>query len=255
MTKYRSHVAIPFLLMSIPFQTQAQIAPSNTESQQVAFRVIELTNKERVQKGLLPLKANESLFRAAKNHSQSMWDKKFFSHVCPLGSQPSGRVKSQGYDYRAVGENIAFGQPTAEVVVQAWMKSPGHRANILQPLFREIGIGYLPRHKNRGPMWTQVFGSRDTKTFALINLEAWQTTNSTVTVYLVTDKPVRRFRFGTDGVNYTDWLPYQAQFRTSLSPGVGWRSIFVELEEATGRKKRIEDSILRVDTNVKRAKS
>lgn len=133
-------------------------------SSQLINRVLELTNKERSKVGLEPLKLNKQLANAADNHSDSMARDDFFSHTGADGSSVSDRVINNGYEYSTVGENIAAGQRSAEEVVQTWMDSPGHRANILNPDYTEIGIGYEYLENDTGAVnynhyWTQVFGT------------------------------------------------------------------------------------------------
>ncbi|MDJ0600371.1 MAG: CAP domain-containing protein [Crocosphaera sp.] len=105
-------------------------------------RVFDLINLERVENNLDPLRINEQLVMAAQYHSQSMANDDFFSHQGIDGSTPFERIRAQGYSYQAAGENIAAGFATPESVVQAWMGSSGHRANILSEHFTEIGIGH-----------------------------------------------------------------------------------------------------------------
>lgn len=127
-------------------------------------QVLELTNAERTKAGFKTLKLNSKLVNAAQNHSENMAEDDFFSHTGEDGSSVSDRVQDAGYQYSRVGENIAAGQKTAEQVVQGWMNSPGHRANILNPNFTEIGIGYEFLENDTGSVnynyyWTQVFGN------------------------------------------------------------------------------------------------
>ncbi len=133
-------------------------------SSELINQVLELTNAERAKAGFDPLKLNSQLVNAAQNHSQNMAEDDFFSHTGEDGSSVSDRVQDTGYQYSRLGENIAAGQKTAEQVVQGWMNSPGHRANILNPNFTEIGIGYVFLENDTGSVnynyyWTQVFGN------------------------------------------------------------------------------------------------
>ncbi|KYC44142.1 hypothetical protein WA1_03120 [Scytonema hofmannii PCC 7110] len=118
-------------------------------------QVIELTNLERTKKGLQPLKANAELNYVADKYAQDMFNGNFFSHTAPDGSKPWDRLKTIGYEARTVGENIAKGQRTPQQVLQGWMNSSGHRANILNPNFTEIGTGF------DNNLWVQNFGSGD----------------------------------------------------------------------------------------------
>ncbi|MGB5713959.1 MAG: CAP domain-containing protein, partial [Waterburya sp.] len=111
-------------------------------STELINQVVELTNVERTNAGLQPLKLDSQLVDAAQDHSNDMAQDDFFSHTGVDGSTPASRVTANGYEYSTTGENIAAGQTTAAGVVESWMNSPGHRANILNPDFTEIGIGY-----------------------------------------------------------------------------------------------------------------
>lgn len=115
--------------------------------------VIRLVNKERTSRGIAPLTANWQLSRVARYKSQDMADKHYFSHTSPTYGSPFQMMKSFGISYKTAGENIAYGQTTPQAVMTAWMNSSGHRANILNPNYKQIGVGYV---KN-GNYWTQEF--------------------------------------------------------------------------------------------------
>jgi uncharacterized protein YkwD len=85
--------------------------------------------------------------------------KGYFSHTGQDGRSPFDRIKQAGYPGRMMGENIAAGQTSAAAVMQAWMNSPGHRANILNCGYKEVGVGYVAGGSMRH-YWTQNFGSR-----------------------------------------------------------------------------------------------
>lgn len=110
-----------------------------------------LVNRERTARGLVPLRREATLSTAATRYAAQMVRQGFFDHVSPSGSTLVSRVRAVGYldgvrGYR-VGENIAWGTGstgTPRSIVAAWMRSPGHRANILRPAFREIGLGVAP---------------------------------------------------------------------------------------------------------------
>jgi hypothetical protein len=118
-------------------------------------QVVELTNEERAQNGLPPLKENTELNYAADQYAEQMSESGVLSHTGPDGSQPWDRAEAVGYEAQTMGENIAAGQKTPEQVVADWMNSPGHRANILNPKYTEIGVGYDDN------FWVQNFGSGD----------------------------------------------------------------------------------------------
>jgi uncharacterized protein YkwD len=129
-------------------------------------KVLELTNQFRAQNGRGALKLNTELNAAAQNHSQDMAVGDYFSHTGKNGSQPWDRAASVGYKAQSMGENIAAGYTTPEIVVQGWIDSPGHRANMLNASFTELGVGYFLLENDTGSVnysryWTQLFGSGD----------------------------------------------------------------------------------------------
>lgn len=115
--------------------------------------VIRLVNEERAKNGLSSLTYNWELSRVARIKSQDMHDNRYFSHTSPTYGTPFQMLKSFGIRYRSAGENIARGQRTPKMVVEAWMNSAGHRSNILNASFTEIGVGYVAD----GNYWTQMF--------------------------------------------------------------------------------------------------
>lgn len=130
-------------------------APATNDASVSAFetQVVELTNAERAKYGLAPLKAHAPLMAVAQAKSEDMAANNYFSHNSPTLGSPFDQMKAAGISYRAAGENIAQGQRSPEEVVQAWMNSEGHRANILNANFTHIGVGYV----ESGNYWTQQF--------------------------------------------------------------------------------------------------
>ena len=105
---------------------------------------------------------NDQLANAAESHSQDMADKNYFSHTSLDGRTFVNRITNAGYTgYSAVGENIAAGYNTANSVMDGWMNSPGHCNNIMNPIFKDLGVGYAynsgSTYKN---YWTQDFGTK-----------------------------------------------------------------------------------------------
>lgn len=115
--------------------------------------VVRLVNIERDKQGLKPLVSDWQLSRVARYKSQDMQDNGYFSHNSPTYGSAFNMMKSFGISYRTAGENIARGQRTPKEVVNAWMNSSGHRANILNSSFTKIGVGYA----KDGNYWTQMF--------------------------------------------------------------------------------------------------
>lgn len=127
--------------------------PTNSNLHPFEQEVYELTNKEREKLGLTPLKLDTELSVVSRDKSQDMLNKQYFAHESPTYGSPFDMMKAYGIDYRTAGENIAKGQRSPEEVVNAWMNSPGHRANIVSPDFTHIGVGYV----EQGNIWTQQF--------------------------------------------------------------------------------------------------
>ena len=136
-----------------------QIINVPTESQSVTSfeqKVVQLVNDVRKKNGLKALTEDWQLSRVARYKSQDMRDLGYFSHTSPTYGSPFEMMKSFGIKYRTAGENIAKGYQTPEAVVNAWMNSPGHKANILNSSYTHIGVGYVAS----GNYWTQMFISK-----------------------------------------------------------------------------------------------
>lgn len=115
--------------------------------------VVRLTNAERAKYGLAPLRMDWELCRVARYKSQDMHDLRYFSHTSPTYGTPFAMMKAFGLTYRSAGENIAMGYVSPAAVVNGWMNSEGHRANILNASYTKIGVGYAAD----GNYWTQMF--------------------------------------------------------------------------------------------------
>ena len=118
--------------------------------------VLTLVNQEREKHGLNPLQLDAGVSKAADMKSKDMRDHHYFDHQSPTYGSPFEMLEQQGVEFKAAGENIAAGQQTAEEVMDGWMNSEGHRANILNPDFTHIGIGYV-QGGDYGTYWTQLF--------------------------------------------------------------------------------------------------
>ncbi|KKZ73539.1 hypothetical protein VO63_12285 [Streptomyces showdoensis] len=161
-TPAAKRTAAPVRTTKAPAPTKTASTPARDGRQDSgqksnADQVIALVNAERAKVGCGALTANATLTKAAQGHSDDMAARDFFDHTNPDGDGPGERVTAAGYPWTTYGENIAMGQSSPEAVMEAWMNSPGHRANILNCDFKEIGIGI---HNSGGPYWTQVFGAR-----------------------------------------------------------------------------------------------
>lgn len=116
--------------------------------------VLKLVNQERSKAGLNPLKLSDKLTSIATIKAKDMADKKYFSHDSPTYGSPFQMLQQFGVSYSSAGENIASGQTSAEQVMKDWMNSSGHRANILNKNYTELGVGY---YKGDQTEWVQLF--------------------------------------------------------------------------------------------------
>lgn len=135
----------PGQIINVPL-TDSEVRAYETE-------VIRLVNEIRRKNGLGTLSEDWELSRVARYKSQDMKDNNYFSHTSPVYGSPFDMIKNFGIRYKAAAENIAKGQKTPEAVVNAWMNSSGHRANILNASYTKIGVGYI----KSGNYWTQMF--------------------------------------------------------------------------------------------------
>lgn len=155
----------------------ADLDPNAGNLDQVAQATLCLVNEERTSRGLRSLSENTLLSRAARGHSTDMVDRNYFAHDSLGGASFLDRIRSVGYlpssGTWVAGENIAYGTSvlgTPRAIVKSWMESPGHRANILNGSYRELGIGVAPgvpvAGRDGGGTYTHDFGYRSTPTSA-----------------------------------------------------------------------------------------
>jgi uncharacterized protein YkwD len=152
-----------WIVVATPF-----VPPKARDAGKVSEKVLSLVNAARSKprkcgrtsfQPVPPLKLSAILNRAALVHSQDMAKNDFFEHEGSDGTKVGDRASRVGYRWRAVAENIAIGAETAEIVVEGWLKSPGHCVNIMSADYTEMGIAYVTEPKSGpGIYWTQVFG-------------------------------------------------------------------------------------------------
>jgi uncharacterized protein YkwD len=149
-----------------------ELMPNEEDIARIRAAILCLVNRERKAAGEGPLQANPRLDTAAQGHSEDMSVGDYFEHTRPRGVTPLSRMRAAGYIYNSqigyeLGENLAWGTlglATPRAIVAAWMASAGHRENILDPRYRDTGIGVSPNppaslaHGQLGAVYTQDFG-------------------------------------------------------------------------------------------------
>ncbi|MGN0634663.1 MAG: CAP domain-containing protein [Acutalibacteraceae bacterium] len=128
---------------------------SKVQARAMEREVVRLVNQERESRGLAPVRRTASISRVARQKADDMCTHNYFSHTSPTYGTPFEMLEQNRVRFSYAGENIAFGQVTAEEVVQAWMNSKGHRENILNPAYTKIGVGCADNVQ--GSYWVQIF--------------------------------------------------------------------------------------------------
>ena len=119
-------------------------------------QVVNLVNSERTAQGLTALQKDSRLAALAQQKAEDMAKNQYFSHTSPTYGSAFDMLKAAGYSYKTAGENIAMGQKSAASVMDGWMHSSGHRANILHTSYEKIGVGYAVSADGM-PYWVQIF--------------------------------------------------------------------------------------------------
>lgn len=148
--------------ISIPSSVDAKIIEHNeTTTPYTVMQIIEASNKERTTEHLTQLTVNKKLSIAAQRKADDMAKNSYFAHYSPTGVSPWDWLRGVEYNYVYAGENLAVHFTTIEKLMQAWMNSPSHRANIMNKHYLETGIGIAQGIRNGIPGWfvVQVFGT------------------------------------------------------------------------------------------------
>jgi hypothetical protein len=185
-----------------------------------AHQLVRLTNAERANHGLPPLKAASELMNSSQYHSDWMASHNCFDHDCPSEPYWVTRIESAAYlNWVLLGENIAKGYPSANGAVQAWMNSTkGHRENMLNPGFREAGGGYAYSSTS---YWTMDYGARSGVYPVVINGEAWSTTSRQVQLYVYGQGWAEEMQFRNEGGAWSGWQAYSSNKGWTLSSSSG----------------------------------
>lgn len=139
---------------TIFFTTDNASAKQNISHEET--EILKLVNSQRTSLGIGKLKMDEKLNMIAQIKAQDMADKKYFSHNSPLYGSVFDMMQKYNYSYRTAGENIAMGQKSAQSVMRSWMRSSGHRDNILKDEYNRLGVGFAVS-KSGQPYWVQIF--------------------------------------------------------------------------------------------------
>lgn len=219
--------------------TRIDTAPINTYFEQ---RVVELVNIERAGVGAAPLKRNIDLDFASRYHARDMVDDRYdplthdtmdrvdgeLSKVCG----PFERIRLYYTDYDLAGENLAGGYDTPEAVVEGWMGSAGHRENILNPKYREIGVGFYEGDALYGKYWVMDLIEKSDVYPVIINSEVAQTTSPYVYLFVYGNGEWSEMRVNNNNGSWSVWMPFQEAVNWQLNPINGMQTLSVELRTA-----------------------
>ncbi len=255
----RLRLAIWLALLLVAFQTVLILAsPTQTadltlkEAQTVYFG-----NIARQQNGVPPLRWNKQMTDAARWFS---WDSvenrasPYCGHLDTLGRNPNTRVPAFGYNGYSGAENAFCGYVEPQDAINGWMNSPGHRANLLDPNSREVGLGYYLRTSDGRGYVTQDFGHDPVYPPVVIQNEALTTTTPTVNLYIYdreTDgafteslNPATQMMVSNDACfTGATWEPYNANKTWTLNAGSGWRTVYVKERDVFNRTTTVSDTI------------
>jgi uncharacterized protein YkwD len=246
-------LALSLLLFGAGSLAQESQSPSLVYDE---ARTVYLGNLERRANGVPPLRWNRQLTEAARWFSWDSVENRpsgYCGHQDTQGHWPGWRASAFGYLGFAGAENCFCGYVTPEYAIQGWMDSPGHRANLLDPNSREIGLGYYRRESDGRGYVTQDFGSDSVYPPVIIENEALSTSSSLVDLYIHSQESSGGFAgmgaathmMVANDVCFTDaaWEAYSAEKTWTLEPGDGWRNVYVKTRDALSRTVMVSDTI------------
>ena len=203
---------------------------SNARAMKFSRKLVELTNKERVRRGLMPLKLQTNLNAIALWFARDMSEYKYLDHEDRLHRTIEERAEVFKYDnWNQLGENIAKGYETPEEVFKGWMKSPGHRDNILSKNFTEVGFGSAKPVNSPVIYWVQEFGRRSEVHPLVLNLDDEDAPDDKLTLHIHGDDWAKEMRFRCDEREWSDWRPFMAICPWKLDAQTGKHCVCVEL--------------------------
>lgn len=230
-------------------------APLSPETLYSEAQAVYLANLARHERGLPPLRWNVQLSDAARWFS---WDSvarrpaPYCGHEDTLGRSPGERARLFGYKGAAGAENAFCGDVIPQQAIDAWMQSAGHRENLLSPDWREVGLGYYRQPDGWRSYVTQDLGHDAVHPPVVIADEALTTTTPLVDLYVYSNQdggftsmgPAIEMRVSNDPcMSGAAWRPYAPRQTWSLSPGEGWRTVYVQTRDALGRTVTVSDTI------------
>ncbi len=220
------------------------------------MRAVYLGNLARWENGVPPLRWNVQMSEAARWFAWDSVENRpagFCGHDDTLGRSPWARVWDFGYRGFCGGENVFCGYVSPEEAIAGWMSSDGHRTNLLNPDWEEVGLGYYRRPGDVQGYVAQDFGRDPVFSPLIIAYEAVATASPHVDLYLYGGAGSGSFGgrgSATEMMLSNDacftgagWQPYSAQTVWSLEPGVGWRTVYAQIRDAVGRSTTVSDTI------------
>ena len=230
--------------------------PSGSEdltAQNLTFEqeVVVLVNELRQEMNLPPLKVSPTLTKAARYHAKNMAENNYFSHTSENGSgeevcAPFSRIGAF-YDWIAAAENIAAGYNSPESVVQGWINSPGHYANLISPYVYEVGVGYWYQAGGSygGVRWVQDFGRRHNVYPLIINNEEVETADLNVDLFLYGGELFTEMRLRAEDGEWGEWESFSANtnFNFSANGNDGVCRVHAEMRNNSGFTVMAEDEI------------
>ena len=210
-------------------------------------------NQLRRQHNLPPLKLNAQLCDAAQAYAETLAQTGVIAHADAHGRRADYRASAAGYFYHRLGENLAAGQPTWERALHAWLNSPDHRANLLTPDYRELGVGFAAGATRYRTVWAQLLGARCTAYPVIINLDAFATDTPEVSVYVHGAREAQAMRYRINDGDWSAWQSPAEWLECALPHREGFHTVTVQLRIGERDHQRRPCLLERTGAGVERA--
>jgi uncharacterized protein YkwD len=254
------------LLLALPGREQASARPALNYSPEVQSAqlfydeamTVYLGNLERRKSNSPPLRWNREMTLASRWFSWDSVENRpngYCGHTDSEGGAPWDRTARFGYLGFAGAENAYCGYMLPQDAIHGWMNSPGHRENLLEPMWREVGLGYYRRTSDGRGYIAQVFGTDSVYNPVIIDNEAPSVNNETVELYIYSPSghgglsemgPAQEMMISNEACfTGANWTTYQTTRSWSLSAGNGWKQVYAKLRDTLGRTAVASDSIYR----------